>query len=317
MHLTRRTLAHLAIVAVTSPNAPARAWCGAPFPPFAYQLPWFEFKTGTDKNVALRVVGDFAGEKAKQLQPLLILPHYGLTYEYLETLEAATISERRVAFAILPNAAHSTEALGTAAQAALEALEVPRAHVLGHGAGAAAALALYSLAPDRVASLTRASPIASYDDAEDRSVLEARPSEALLVSSTTASRACVDSELAGLKARPQQPPGAPLIDGSPLPLSAAEDAAVAVDLLRGVSTPMLVTRGSADVSSKATATRIIERVPGARLATFDGCGSLAHVEQRSAYISTLLDFLDSADGVPTRRAIMLPGSMKPGGSVRD
>ena len=73
----------------------------------------------------MRVVGDKGAETAKKLAPLLILPPPGLTYEYLETLEALTISERRVAFCLLKPAV-SLEALSAQAVAALDALESPR-----------------------------------------------------------------------------------------------------------------------------------------------------------------------------------------------
>ena len=90
------------------------------------------------------------------------------------------------------------------------------------------------------------------------------------------------------------------------------------DALQGASgTPLLLTRGTKDVSSAATAQRVLETVPAARLATFEGSGALAHVDARSAYNEKLLAFLDEVDGVATRRAVMLPGSMAPGGSVRD
>ena len=139
----------------------AQAWCGAPYPPYAYSLPWFQF--GAD-GADVRVVGDFGQEKAKGLSPLLCIPSPGLTYEYLETLEALTISERRVAFVTLRSPT-SAEAIGRQATAALLSLEAPRVHVLGHGTGAAAALLLQALEPTRVKSLILASPLATIESA--------------------------------------------------------------------------------------------------------------------------------------------------------
>lgn len=190
----RLTIAAALAAAATAPR-PAQAWCGAAFPSYAYQLPWFEFPVGgaADK-AAMRVVGAAAAEKAKNLSPLLVLAPPGLTYEYLETLEALTISERRVAFLTFSSAAASQPLLvDEEAKAALAALEAPRVHVLGHGTAARAALALQANQPSAVQSLILASPLVSADDAVEgaRNSLPA----ALLASSTgSAPRACVDAE---------------------------------------------------------------------------------------------------------------------------
>ena len=71
-----------------------------------------------------------------------------------------------------------------------------------------------------------------------------------------------------------------------------------------MSCPTLVTRGGSDVSSDATASRILKRVPGARLATFPSSACLPHVEEKDSYLETLLAFLDGVDGVTTRRAVI-------------
>ena len=114
MKLGRRAV--FAAVALSSRPFPAPAWCGAAFPPYAYSLPWFEFSA--EKITPMRVVGDKGAETARNMSPLLVLPPPGLTYEYLETLEAITISDRRVAFAILKPAA-SLDALQNQARACL------------------------------------------------------------------------------------------------------------------------------------------------------------------------------------------------------
>ena len=90
----------------------------------------------------------------------------------METLEALTISERRVAFVVLRpgRTAQSTQAetlgqLTRQASAALSALEAPRGvHVLAHSTAAAAAAALRAARPDQVKSLILASPLAGLDD---------------------------------------------------------------------------------------------------------------------------------------------------------
>ena len=123
----------------------AVAWCGDPFPPYAYSLPWFEFDAGPGK-LPLRVVGDLKAERDQKMRPLLVLPSPGLSYEYLENLEALTISQRRVAFADLrTTSAGAQDALVARILDAVAALESPGGvHLLGYGYGAALALRVYS-----------------------------------------------------------------------------------------------------------------------------------------------------------------------------
>ena len=181
----------------------AIAWCGDPFPPYAYSLPWFEFDAGPSK-LPLRIVGDLKAEREQNMLPLLVLPSPGLSYEYLENLEALTISQRRVAFADLRTSAAAPDALVGRILDAVAALESPGGvHLLGYGYGAALALRVYSssavssgavrgydselacpatpcgpccnpmwptlrpcVVQVRVASLTLASPLGTLDDAE-------------------------------------------------------------------------------------------------------------------------------------------------------
>ena len=255
----------------------------------------------------MRIVGDNRPETARKLSPLLVLPSPTLSYEYLETLEALTISERRVAFAALtaPGVTAAPDAdfyglLAVQAATAISRLEAPRVHVLGHGLGAAVALALYRAQPQRVASLVLASPLASLDDAAAASREDLASSlRPLLGLSSPAikGRACVSAELGRLQAsrgsRLQE-----ALAGTLPSLSAASGDG----LLAQVACPLLVTRGATDVSSDATAQRILKRVDGARLATFADAGPLPHVEAKARYNEEVLGFLDEADGVRTRRA---------------
>jgi pimeloyl-ACP methyl ester carboxylesterase len=256
----------------------------------------------------MRVVGDAAREKAKKLSPVLIIPPPGLPYEYLETMEAMTISERRVAFISWPSGPRTLDEYTAVAQAALAALEAPQAHVLGHGTGAAIALALARATPARVSSLVLASPLAQLDDAvlSAREALSVSPLPLLTTAPGTTARACVDAVV-----------------------PAARKSAAALTLREGIfpslselvanapDAPLLLTRGSDDISSVKTAALLQQRVPAARVETFDGAGPLAHVDARSAYNQRVLDFFDEIDGVASRRAVMLPGSMAPGGSIKD
>ena len=195
-----------------------------------------------------------------------------------------------------------------------------------------------------VASLILASPLSSLEDADvatRRSVEQPAPllrSSAADADGKPVARACVDAELSGLESRPATataqafgtlalrdrllPPLSSTLAGVPADVADGTPAAQsgARDLLSSAAAshvPMLVTRGSNDVSSEQTAARLLERVPGARLQSFAGSASLAHVDQRASYNAAVLEFLDEVDGVSTRRAVMMPGSMAPGGSIKD
>ena len=94
--VSRRSAIHLASATPLAPLASADAWCGEPFPPFAYSLPWYELDVGdgvSRPKLPVRIVGDLAVETKRRLRPLLVLPSPGLSYEYLENLEALSVSE--------------------------------------------------------------------------------------------------------------------------------------------------------------------------------------------------------------------------------
>ena len=141
--LAGRASSRPGLLRAVSAAARRRRLCGDPFPPYAYSLPWFEFDAGPGK-LPLRVVGDLKAERDQKMRPLLVLPSPGLSYEYLENLEALTISQRRVAFADLRSAG-APDALVARILDAVAALESPGGvHLLGYGYGAALALRVYS-----------------------------------------------------------------------------------------------------------------------------------------------------------------------------
>ena len=333
----RRAIAAIATsTALAGRPLPAPAWCGAAFPPYAYSLPWFEFSA--EKITPVRVVGDKGVETARKLSPLLVLPPPGLTYEFLETLEAITISERRVAFAVLKPAANLAT-LVDEARAAVASLESPQVHIFAHGTAAPVALALQASIPDQVASIILGSPMSNPADASLPLARDAfatgRPTALLVGGASKAPRVCVDNEIASLKARPVADVTDVLLRDGAVPAfsdpiaaggggGGDDDAAAAPsppprDLLSSVrarQTPLLLTRGTLDISSEAASTSIVRQVPGAQLITFDGSASLAHVDDRARYNTLLLDWMDGIDGSRSRRAVMMPGSMAPGGSVK-
>ena len=292
------------------PRHAAIAWCGEPFPPYAYSLPWFEFDAGTSK-LPLRVVGDRKAEVDRRMRPLLVLPSPGLDYEYLENLEALTISERRVAFADLTSGGTGgPDALTARVVDALSSLEAPNGvHLLGHGYGAALALRVASASgAGQVASLILASPLGSLEDAEAASRDElAKGPAPLLRSAATSGRACLDAELGKLRARPSSAATPPPPAGGELQMGALVAAA-------RPTVPVLLTRGSGgDVSSEAAAAAVAGAVPGAARREFRG--SFPPVDDRSSFAEELLSFMDSVDGTVSRRAVMASGSMMPAGRL--
>lgn len=312
--VSRRALLRLvSALPLAAAEQSAHAWCGEPFPPFAYSLPWFEFDVASNgcAKLPVRIIGDLKTERNKGLRPLLVLPSPGLSYEYLENLEAVAVSERRVAFVDMSGCARSPSELGSATAAVLGALEAPRgAHVLGHGLGAAVALAAYRAAPEKVASLVLASPLGGEKDLEPSTATAAEGLPyALLSSEATRGRVCIDNEKAGLARRQRT---AALLSAEYSSSGSLLDALPPDSL----PLPLLLTRGGrADISARSTARAICEQLPQAQLRIFEQSGSLPQVDERAAYNSVLLDFMDRVDGVVTRRAAMTPGTLMPAGGV--
>ena len=92
----------LAAAALTAaPTHPALAWCGETFPSWAFYLKWdqnsvpFAYQ-GVEGSTSYRILGDIAREKRSGVPPILVVGCPGVGYEYLENLEALTVSDRRI-----------------------------------------------------------------------------------------------------------------------------------------------------------------------------------------------------------------------------
>jgi hypothetical protein len=313
----------------------ALAWCGNPFPPFAYSLPWFEFEAS---SYEVRIVGDLRAEVDKGLRPLLAVASPGLSYEYLENLEALTVSQRRVGFVALPPAGESVPGLAEDLVAAIGSLDAKRGvHLLAHGLAAPVALSAAASAPaGTIASLIISSPVGCGADVAPaaRDAL----SKSLLYTTATRGRACVDAT-AGTSAQPparllarlqrdlngggeaasgggmEGGDGGRESDGGLSPV--AELAAAAPPI------PLLLTRGAAgDVSSEAAvrATLAAARARGdggsfVREASFAGSVPLPFVDAPAAFGTAVLDFCDGVDGVRTRRVVVAGGDQRVTGKI--
>ena len=169
----------LAAAAVLSPQLPASAWCGEKYPSWAYFLKWDETTVpfewdGQKGEVYCRVVGDKLRESKTGVPPVLLVGNPGMGYDYLENLEAITVSDRRVieiAFAgtrgDVPASMRSVGACAAQLEAVCRKLQLPAVHVLAHGLGASPVLKLLG---DRTAprvplrSLTLVSPYGILED---------------------------------------------------------------------------------------------------------------------------------------------------------
>jgi pimeloyl-ACP methyl ester carboxylesterase len=151
----------------------AVAWCGERFPSWAYYLKWdqvdvpFEYDGKPAGTVSYRVVGDKARETGSAVPPVLVCGTPGFGYDYLENMEALTVSDRRV---IEVTFASSAPIESGAAQlaAVCRALGVPVVHVVAHGLGAVPALNLVGASgAGSIRSLTLISPYGALSDLRD------------------------------------------------------------------------------------------------------------------------------------------------------
>jgi 2-hydroxymuconate-semialdehyde hydrolase len=174
---------------------------------------------------------------------------------------------------------------------------LPRVHLLGNSAaGGAAALALLSLAPDRVARavvmggagtgpLPRAVPF--YDDPTEASM---RATLGRLVADESAHRTLLD-ELAAVRLRQALHPGAEQAFRSMF--ADVADGPPPVDLT-GLATPVLALHGARDrVSPVEVSERLVEVLPDARLEVVAGAGHWIHVDRPDAFCGLVGEFLSA------------------------
>jgi len=316
--VTRRSLLGLgAAAAFASPSA-ARAWCGEQVPSWAFYLKWDEtavpFKhEGVDAQLFLRIVGDRAREDKTAVPPVVVLGTPGLGYDYLENLEALTVSDRRVAEVVcagtqrsagepLPASLLTQDACAAQLLAAVRALSAPKVHVVAHGLGAVAALRLLQAQPALVRSLTLISPYGGLADlradaaqALVKGVESGRAAAAVPTVSGTALGSCV-AEATGAA-------GGPLL-GALLGSADAERLGGArlgarLDAVAGGPPVQLMSGGASDIVETSW-----EGLPSAvKRVIADKSGHLPFVEQRESFLLSLLEFLDEADGVETNREL--------------
>ena len=202
----------------------------------------------------------------------------------------------------LPGEAPTAAAYAGAAAALLDALEIPRVHLLGHSLGGLIAAAFARNHPGRVLSLVLADPAAGYAKAREevrREMLEGRL-EAMAahgpegvaerrsreVLSAAAPEWAV-RRVRGVFAQ-VRPDGyaqaARMLHGADIHADAAE-----------VAAPALVMCGSEDtVTPEKICRRVAESLPGAGYRTLEGLGHAGYVEGAEAFNAALAAFVDRA-----------------------
>jgi 2-hydroxymuconate-semialdehyde hydrolase len=171
-----------------------------------------------------------------------------------------------------------------------------RVHVVGNSAaGGAAALALMSMAPERVARAvvmggagTGPLPwsVPFYDDPTERSM---RATLGRLVADEAAHAELLD-ELTVLRLRQALRPGAESAFRS---MFADGDDSPAVDLEK-IATPVLALHGERDrVSPVRVSERLVDSLPDARLTVVAGAGHWIHVDRPDEFCRLVGEFLSS------------------------
>ena len=193
--------------------------------------------------------------------------------------------------------------------AALDALDIDRAHLCGLSFGAVVAIAVAHRAADRLASLVLADGFAVHPDGPgmlERSLAASSDMAAMahgrvpLLLAPGAAPALA-AGLTGVMAR---------IDPAAFRLGAAAVwPADQRDRAAAIAAPTLVLCGAEDrVTPPALSDALAALIPGARWATIADAGHLPNLEQPAAFDAAVEDFLDSVECVQPTAAPYLPHS---------
>ncbi|MCX5736977.1 MAG: 2-succinyl-6-hydroxy-2,4-cyclohexadiene-1-carboxylate synthase [Proteobacteria bacterium] len=191
----------------------------------------------------------------------------------------------------------------------LDALTIPRAHVLGYSMGGRVALALAALLPARVASVLAIGARAGFEDPAERTA-RVRDDEALAARiERDGVPAFVDHWMALPLFATQQRLGAAALAEARAERLANRAHALAASLramgagaqpplhtaLSQRSVPMLLVAGAEDARFAAVARDLAARLPDARVALVPNAGHAAHLENPDAFARIARSFLAAAD----------------------
>jgi 3-oxoadipate enol-lactonase len=180
--------------------------------------------------------------------------------------------------------------------AAMDALQIERAHVCGLSLGGVVAIAMAAIAPDRCASLVIADSFAAHPEGRAiyhrsiaashsgmRQLAEARVG-ALLASENEAMRSEVIETMARID------PAAYRIGAEAVWLAVQIDRAVAV------RAPTLIICGDLDpVTPPALSDELVKLIPGSRLEIIPGASHLANLDKPAEFNRAIDDFLSEVE----------------------
>jgi len=197
----------------------------------------------------------------------------------------------------------------------LDALTIPRAHLLGYSMGGRIALALAALHPERVASALLVGARAGFEDPAERAA-RAQDDESL---ADWIERDGVPAFVEHWMALPlfatQRRLGAEALAAARAERLANRAHALAASLraigagaqpplhalLPRVQLPVLLVVGAEDARFEAVARDLAQRLPRARLAVVPDAGHAAHLENPRAFAQLARDFFAEADAAAALR----------------
>jgi 2-succinyl-6-hydroxy-2,4-cyclohexadiene-1-carboxylate synthase len=203
----------------------------------------------------------------------------------------------------------SMDAAGHRIEAVLEALEAPRAHVIGYSLGARTALHFAVTRPSCVASLVLESGSPGIEDETERAARRSDDEGRAIALQTKGLEAFVDEwEKLPLFETQKSLPAKVLDDqrkrrlqgdAEALARSLRHSGAAAQhwlgERLAGVTVPVLLLAGSLDPKFCAIARSMQEKLPNAILQVVEGAGHNIHLEKAQAFVTIVDGFLARQD----------------------
>jgi len=297
---------------------PASAFCGDPYPRWAYSV---DFNDGVipyeGQNLYLKVVGNERNEKKAKKQPLVVIPGGpGLSHDYLETIEAVAQTERRVILFDPLGTGQSSRTKKTLSvrsmvdqvNAIIRELGLTKYHMFAHGFGVPVALQkMKELKQTKntgelVASVTLASPFEKASDLESR--FQSNPSQPgttfpwkqdadFLTNFITHSKdtpMCLEDSFKGGDS------------SSFFAITQSLDNWECASFMQYITCPVLITYGRYDVVPESSVLSFNDQIPAnpqSMIMRFEQSGHLGHLSEREAYVKGLQSFLDDVDATST------------------